>query len=156
MSLCNRLSKIEAAIALLQAHEHDGEPVEQRQIVQIQAEQNGAIVTGRMNYSFGNGNEQTAPITDANGWGWVAHYGGRVISLSVGSRARNTADLAVGLTVNNVDSGAEARLVGETVFAGCNEVDVAFSQHDVLNFFTKEVGGGNDVVVSALLELTLP
>jgi len=157
--ICNlqsQIASLQAQITALEAHEHDA--TEQRQIIQIHAEQNGAITGGRQNYSWGNGNESTAnaDLTDSNGWGWVAHYDGRVISLSVGTRLRNTADLAVGLTVNNVDSSGEVRLIGDTVFTGCNEVDIPFVQHDVLNFYTKEVGGGNDVVVSALLELTLP
>lgn len=131
--------------------------VESKRIwVQVNAEQNGAISTNRMNFSFGNGNEQASPFVDANGWGWVAHFPGIVRSLSLGTRSRNTADTEVGLLVNNVDSGASVTLVGSTVFTGCIEVNVPFVQHDVINFFTAQVGGGNDVVVSALLEMTLP
>lgn len=125
-----------------------------KHLVTIWAEQNGAIVTNRWNYSWGNGNEHNGD--NINDWGWVAPYDGVIDVMTIGMRSTNTADTTIVVTINGVDSAAQSTIVGvQTKIRNKLSTQVAFNAGDTLNFRTLAVGGGNDVVVTAALILDI-
>lgn len=125
-----------------------------KHLVTIWGEQNGNIVTGRWNYSWGNGNEHNgANIRD---WGWVAPYDGVIDVMTIGMRTTNTANTTIVVTINGVDSLAQATIIGaQTKIRHKLPTQIPFNAGDTLNFRTLAVGGGNDVVVTAALLLDI-
>ena len=123
--------------------------------VTIWAEQNGAISTNNWNYSWGNGNEQ-AGTGDPIDWGYVTHYPYEIVSLTIGSRLSNTADTEAEITVNGQTVGQSVIIAGTSTKAVNNNITYSGSAGDTLNFRTLQVGGGNDVVVSALIKYRIP
>lgn len=122
----------------------------------VWAEQNGAIVTDRWNFSFGNGNESTA-TADPVDWGFVTHLDYDIVSMSVGSRLTNTAETEIEFTVNTLSVGESIIIPGNQTKA-TRELTPFYngSKGDTLNFRTLQVGGGNDVVPSVLIRWHLP
>lgn len=148
-SLLCRVEKLEDLVAQLLASEGSDSFY-----VTLWAEQNGAIVNNRWNYSWGNGNEHTAgPIGD---WGYVTHFPWELISMSVGSRLSNTADTEVEMTVDGVSIGQSVVSSGTTTKSVNNNVNHVGFAGETINFRTLSVGGGNDVVVSAIIKFTRP
>lgn len=121
----------------------------------ICAEQNGALVTNRYNFSFGNGNEHNG--FGINDWGVVIPKKWKLHSLTIGMRLTNTAPTAVRLTVNGIDTNAIVTAPGSTTKGIQDFTNSNYTGNigDTLNFRTVSVGGGNDVVVSAFIELTI-
>lgn len=120
----------------------------------IWAEQNGAITTNRWNYSWGNGNEHNG--NNINDWGYVSPYDGVIDVLTIGMRLTNTANTTIVVTINGVDSAAQATIIGaQTKIRYKLPTQISFNAGDTLNFRTLAVGGGNDVVVSAALLLDI-
>lgn len=122
-------------------------------LVTIWAEQNGAVVNGRWNYSWGNGNEHTG--AGINDWGWVAPYDGTIEVLTIGMRLTNVANTTAVVTINGVDAAAAIIAAsGSTTKARLKlTTPVAFNAGDTLNFRTLSTGGGDDVVVAAAILL---
>ena len=120
--------------------------------VTIWAEQNGAVVNDRWNYSFGNGNEHRG--AGINDWGYVTHYPYEIVSMSIGMRTTNTADTTIVVTANGVATPAQLTIVGAQTKA-FGPVVHSGPAGDTLNFQTVENGGANDVVVSLLIKYTL-
>lgn len=121
--------------------------------VAVWAEQNGTLAGGRWNYSFGNGNEHVG--AGINDWGYVAHLEWELVSLSVGMRATNTAATVIRVTVNGATTPAIVTVPGSQTKV-VQTVALSGVAGDTLNFQTVTPGGGNDVVVSALIRYTLP
>lgn len=126
--------------------------------VTVWAEQNGAIVTNRWNFSFGNGNE-----ANGNGvagqpvdWGYVTHFDWELVSMSIGSRLTNTTETEVELTVNGATIGQSVVIPSSQTKAVNNDVTYSGIAGDTLNFRTLQVGGGNDVVPSIIIKYKLP
>lgn len=122
--------------------------------VTIWAEQNGALVNNRWNFSWGNGNEHTG--TGINDWGYIMHYPWELVSLSIGGRITNTAVTEVEITVNGASVGQSITSPGGTTRAVDNTLSYVGLAGDAINFRTLQVGGANDVVVSAVIKYTVP
>lgn len=125
--------------------------------VTIWAEQNGAIVTNRWNYAWGNGNEASGVGSAGmpGDWGYVTHFSWELVSLSVGSRLTNSSETEVELTVNELSSGQSVVIPSNQTKAVNNSCAASGVAGDVLNFRTLQVGGGNDVVISAIIKYTI-
>lgn len=126
--------------------------------VTLWAEQNGGIVANRWNYSWGNGNEASGlnAANEPGDWGYVTHYPWELVSMTMGSRVTNTAATEAEITVNGQTVGQSVTINGGLTKSVNNTVSTSGIAGDVLNFRTLQVGGGNDVVVSAVLKYTLP
>lgn len=119
-----------------------------------QAEQNGALTGGRMNFSFGNGNEHKGD--DSGGWGLIVPFNGlEIVAMTVGSRVGADGNGAsIGLVVVQNPSKAKAHKVTDmvaTLKAGERvtvvEGSVMVDKGQAINFITDNPGG-DDLVVS--------
>lgn len=127
-------------------------PYRNSTFVFIWGEQNGAIVSNRWNYSFGNGNEHNG--NNINDWGLVMPLDWKLHSMTIGMRLTNTAATSVRLTVNGTDTSNIITVPGSQT-KGVQQFSYSGVAGDTVNFRTVVPGGGNDVVVSALVELFL-
>lgn len=119
-----------------------------------QAEQNGKLSGGRMNFSFGNGNEHSGD--DAGGWGLVVPFDGlEIVAMTVGSRvgADNNGS-SVQLVV--IEDANKAKVFRKTDMVAkldkgqrvaVSQGSVVVNAGQVVNFVTDNPGG-DDVVVS--------
>lgn len=122
-------------------------------ILLAQAEQNGALSTGRMNFSFGNGNEHSG--TDNGGWGLVLPFDAEVTAVTLGSRVAADKNGAAIRLVHSAEAGSpkayeKTELVvklgdGERIARAEGAVKIPAMR--AVNFVT-ENPGGNDFVVA--------
>lgn len=150
-SLLCRVQNLELAIQNLRAQIDE---IGRCFYVTIWAADNGTITVGRWDYSWGNGNEHSGG--NINDWGYVTHYPWELVSMSVGMRVTNTAATEVEMTVNGNSIGQSVTSLGSQTKAVNNGVSYAGLTADTINFRTVQNGGGNDVVVSALIKFTIP
>lgn len=119
------------------------------------AEDNGTLATNRMDFSFGNGNEQA----DNNGraWGLVIPFDGlEIVALTFGSRVSVDGNGASVELVKNPNANADGRFQGTGLIVDCPantyygvaQGSVVFNAGETLQFITRNPGG-QDVVVSA-------
>ena len=120
-------------------------PLNQELGFTVMAEQNGTLVGGRYNFSFGNGNEWDG--AGINDWGYVVPVDYRIIGWSIGMRLTNTADTVVDLVVNGVSQGLNLTVPGSTTKNFQQALIYTGVAGDTINFQTIAPGGGNDVVV---------
>lgn len=142
-------------ICKLQSDMSDLQELSKCDYVTIWAEQNNNITTNNWNYSWGNGNEQ-AGTGDPVDWGYVTHYPYEIVSLTMGMRLSNTADSQAEITINGASVGQSVTITGTDTKAVDNTVYYSGPAGDTINFKTLAVGGGTDVVVSAMIKYTLP
>lgn len=119
------------------------------------AEDNGSLSTNRMDFSFGNGNEQNN--NQSRGWGLLIPFDGlEVTAITFSCRTATDGNGAsVELTKNpDANAAATAQGTGLIVTVPANSYyafqtgGVVFNAGEILNFITRNPGG-SDVVVSA-------
>ena len=123
---------------LPEAHEH---------LINLWGEQNGTLVGGRWDFSFGNGNEHNG--AGINDWGYVMPVDYQIIGWSIGMRGTNTADTVIDVTVNGANLNLNLTVPGSQTKA-FDQTGVIYTgvAGDTINFRTVAAGGGNDVVVT--------
>lgn len=138
------MCKIESAVS-------DISTADQFSLLSIHAEQNGTLAAGRLNFSFGNGNEATN-ASSANGWGYVAPFDYEVVAWSIGLRLNTST--TVRLLVNEQSVGIN--LIAVNAIKGWGTASYSGVAGDVINFQTVQSTGGNDAVVAAVLKVKIP
>lgn len=118
-------------------------------------EDNGALATNRMDFSFGNGNENANLV--ARGWGLIIPRDGLIVtSVTFGCRTATDGNGASVELVKNPDPNTNNSFAGTGLLAvvpagGYTAIgtgNVQFDAGEALNFVTRNPGG-TDVVVSA-------
>lgn len=116
------------------------------QCFEIWGEESGTLNANQAEFSYGNGNVRAVGNSSA----FLTQFNGQINKMSISAENGGTIDTDISIIIDGAEVYIGKMIGGESTFVSPN-LDVFFTENQVIDFKTKIAGGASGVVVKAFI-----